>query len=264
MARTRITGRNMYVWKFKDVVKTRHDLDGFLQKAADAKLNGVWIKIAVGKSLYRKGLGADLALFHEVVAGLHKRGVAVWGWHEPRCANVDAALTEAENVFEYVDELRLDGILIDAEHKNGANFFQGGEQEAHAYAKTLHAFLNKEGKGLAISSHDQPSKHQDFPFDAFAANADINAPQVYYGSNDSVEQRLSRCLNDPGNCKQSLDIVPVGAGWVGAYGGCRNDEECAQRAAEFIALARQYNFPGYGFWVWDSAPDAFWQVLYNN
>jgi len=177
MACKRISGRNMYIWQFRQVVKGPSAIENFLQQATDAKLDGVWIKIAVGASLYRKGLGTDLGRFNEAVAGLHERGLAVWGWHEPRCPDVETALTEAENVSEYVDELKLDGLLMDAEHKSGSSFFQGGEDEAYAYAKTLHLFLNKADKGLAISSHDQPSKHADFPFAAFAANADCNAPQ---------------------------------------------------------------------------------------
>ncbi len=264
MACKHISGRNMYIWQFRQVVKGPSAIEKFLQQATDAKLDGVWIKIAVGASLYRKGLGTDLSLFNEAVAGLHERGLAVLGWHEPRCPNIETALTEAENVTEYVDELKLDGLLMDAESKSGSNFFQGGEDEAYAYAKTLHVFLHKADKGLAISSHDQPSKHAGFPFAAFAANADCNAPQLYYGSSASVEQRLTQCLNDPANCACSSAVAPVGAAWVGGDGGCRSSQECAQRAVEFIALTKQYDFSGYGFWVWDSAPQAFWNALSEN
>ncbi len=29
-------------------------------------------------------------------------------------------------------------------------------------------------------------------------------------------------------------------------------------------VGRRYKFPGYGFQVWDSAPQAFWEALSEN
>jgi hypothetical protein len=77
--------------------------------------------------------------------------------------------------------------------------------------------LDSFGKTLAISSHDFPSNFANFPFDSFAAHAQVNLPQVYCGGSPSVAHRLDRAID--ANHHLTIPFVPVRAGWVGDGGG---------------------------------------------
>src|ERR1700758_1824523 len=187
-----ITGRNMFIWKLGPVLNSEMGIQNFVRKAKKAKLTSVWIKVAVGSSPYTINLGDD---FNSVRDKLMNQGITVWGWHEPRCNTVAAAENEAQIVSDLAKDLRLKGILMDAEKPEGESFFQGGPDEASVYAKKLRELLDQQGLGLAICSHDVPHNFPDFPFEDFAQHAHINAPQVYYGGGPSVQNRLDRAIN---------------------------------------------------------------------
>lgn len=228
------------------------------QKATKAKCAGVWIKVAVGKQRY----AANAPFLVDVVKALKDANIRVWGWHEPRCATVEVAETEADVVAEIADSLGVSGILMDAEAPSAGNFFQGGPEEASAYSQRLQGLLHGQDRPVALCSHDIPSNFPGFPFDAFAKYADVNVPQVYYGGSPSVANRLERAIK--ANSQVPLPLVPVGAGWVGSGGGCASDSACAERALAFIQLAREHNFVGYAFWHWAGAPLKLWNALMTN
>lgn len=253
-----ITGRNMFIWKLEPVLNSEMGVKNFVRKAKKAKLSSVWIKIAAGSSPYMDNLGSD---FNSVRDELMNQGIAVWGWHEPRCKTVPAAEAEAQVVSDLAKEFIVKGILMDAEKPEGNLFFQGGPGEATAYAKKLRELLDQRGLGLAICSHDVPHNFPNFPFEEFARHAHINAPQVYYGGSSSVQNRLDRAIN--ANSMLSIPFVPVGAGWIGDAGGCSSGSACAERALAFMHLVRKHGFPGYGFWHWSGAPSNLWEVLFN-
>jgi len=119
----------------------------------------------------------------------------------------------------------------------------------------------EKGKGLAICSHDIPSNFPEFPFDAFAQHATVNAPQVYYGGSSSVANRLNRAV--AANSHLDVPFVPVGAGWIGDGGGCSTASACAERAIIFMRLVRDHGFPGYSFWHWFGAPANLGEVLFT-
>jgi hypothetical protein len=47
-----ITGRYMYVWKLAPVLTAEMGINNFVEKARAAKLSGVWIKVADGRTPY--------------------------------------------------------------------------------------------------------------------------------------------------------------------------------------------------------------------
>ncbi|MBM3235922.1 peptidoglycan-binding protein [Candidatus Poribacteria bacterium] len=254
-----ITGRNMFIWKLKPVLTAEMGINNFVSKAKMAKLSSVWIKIAVGTSPYHQNLSED---FNSVRDKLMAEGITVWGWHEPRCKTVAIAENEAQIVADLAKDLKVKGILMDAEKPEGNSFFQGGVEEASAYAKTLRELLGASGLSLAICSHDIPHNFPGFPFEEFARYAHVNAPQVYYGGSPSVRNRLERAIN--ANSMLTIPFVPVGAGWLGDGGGCASASACAERALVFMHLIREYGFPGYGFWHWGGAPSNLWEVLFSS
>lgn len=253
-----LTGRHMFIWRLPPILTVERGVEQMADKAEAARLSGVWIKIAVGQQPYAPNLTPDFALVRDALAA---RGIVVWGWHEPRCADVAAATEEARVVSDLAVELGVKGVLMDAETPQGALFFQGGKAEALAYGQLLRERLEAGGLALGICSHDIPQNFPAFPFDELAQHAHVNAPQVYYGGSPSVSNRLERAIR--ANSHLTIPFVPVGAGWVGVGGGCASGSACAERALAFIRLVREHGFPAYSFWHWAGAPLELWALLFE-
>jgi hypothetical protein len=194
-----------------------------------------------------------------LIEASHEAGIQVWGWHVPRCPNPDAARGEAARFGDIAADLRLDGLIMDAE--GGDGFFEGGVDSAEAYAGVMHDVKKGLGRPLGVSSHDIPQNISGWlpKFNKIALVADLNFPQVYYGGSPSVLNRLTRA--EDANAHVTLPFVPVGAGWVGSGGGCSSASACAERGREFIRLIHDRGYDGYSFWHWAGAPSALWEVL---
>ena len=248
----------MFIWRLPPILTVERGAENLADKAKAARLSGVWIKIAVGAKPYAFNLTPDFVVVREALAA---RGIDVWGWHEPRCADSSVATEEAHVVSDLALEWGVKGVLMDAEMPQGALYFQGGRAEAVAYAQLLRERLESAGLPLGICSHDIPQIFPGFPFEELAQRAHVNAPQVYYGQSPSVANRLERAIK--ANAQLTIPFVPVGAGWVGAGGGCESGSACAERALAFIRLVRAHGFPAYAFWHWAGAPLELWEVLFE-
>lgn len=252
-----IVGRCMYVWKLAQILTAERGINNFVAKALAAKLSGVWIKVADGRTPYQNITDEMEQSFRELRVALRSANIDVWGWHVPKAATLDRAEEEASLVADIASSFDLDGVLMDVESESA--FFNGGPSEAEIYAKTLRERLDALDKSLAISSHDIPSNFPQFPFNSFAQYARVNAPQVYYGGSLSVENRLDRSIN--ANAHLDIPFTPVGAGFLGDGGGCSSASACAEKAMAFMNLVHQNGFPGYSFWHWQGAPSKLWEVL---
>ena len=120
------------------------------------------------------------------------------------------------------------------------------------------------GKGLALSSHDQPPLHSDLPFDEFSRWVFDVCPQVYHRGHD-VETRLARSIAGFAPLETGRDFAdrykPTGN--ISTRGDVRvgDAKECLAAAGQFIGLAKANGFAGYGFWCLDDAPGAIWDFL---
>lgn len=256
---TTLKGRCMYVWQLKPVLVAEGGIDNFVRKAKRAQFSSIWIKVAEGGSRYKNITGEMEDTFKDVVAELGREEIDVWGWHVPHAATSEDAEEEAQLVAGIANEFGLSGILMDAEA--GDNFFRGNATTASEYAKKLQSLLAAQSKGLALSSHDIPSNFPTFPFGAFAKHATVNAPQVYYGSSPSVDNRLNKAIN--ANSHVDAPFVPVGAGWIGDGGGCASAAACAERALAFMKLVHEHQYQGYSFWHWLGVPAKLWEVFFT-
>lgn len=252
-------GRCMYVWRLAPVLAAEGGTAKVIEKAVRAHLSALWIKVAEGDAPHSNVTGAMEAKFTDLAQRAQAKGVEIWGWHVPRCADQAAARAEAKVVGDLAQKLALNGVIMDAESES--SFFLGGVPEATKYSSDLRNRLAQQNKRLALSSHDVPQNFPDFlpKFNAFAANSDLNFPQVYYGGSPSVAHRLNRAQK--ANAHVAIPFVPVGAGWIGDGGGCTSASACAERAREFIRLVKEREFQGYSFWHWGGAPLALWEVL---
>jgi len=249
----------MYIWKLKPIIEAEGSVAKIVEKARRAKISALWVKIAEGRTTYPNVTGSMAAKMDDLVKRCHAKNIEVWGWHIPICATSTIAKQEAKNVQAIASQFKLDGIIMDAE--NGAQYFQGDKDIAAVYAKSMRNVADAVGKPLAISSHDIPQNFKDWlpKFNKIAAVCDVNYPQAYYGGSPSVENRLSRA--EAGNAHVTIPFAPVGAAWVGKYGGCASATACAERGREFIRLVKDRGYKEYSFWHWAGAPSAFWAVL---
>ena len=122
-------------------------------------------------------------------------GVELWGWHVSFCATPEAARQEAELALQWVERHELDGLVLDLEKTPENPRFQGGPREAEIYAGRLAEGLAAQGRGIALSTHDQPSLHPDAPLETALGIVEDVTPQVYYRST-AVARRFKKSLRD--------------------------------------------------------------------
>jgi hypothetical protein len=249
---SRVDGRNIYIIKLAKVVRAVGSVDKFVQRCVDSHFSAIWIRLGYGKRL---DPNLSQSAFAEIQQKLRAEGIQIWGWHLPRCPNLAAARLEASSVGKWARDFDLDGVLLDAEH--GDDYFQGGEAEAEQYAGDVSRNLAALGKGLALSSHDQPRGFPDFPFAAFLNCVSDNCPQVYYKTD--VATRLGKSIRDYKALEIGRDFKdrykPVGNITVSGDVALPNAGVCLRKAGEFIDLVRHNAFKAYSFWCWDEAPD---------
>lgn len=253
-----INGRCMFIWKLAPVLTTELGVDGLVQRAKAAKLDGVWIKVADGPLPYRN-LNTSMAAqqFRAVREALRQAGISVWGWQVPYGKTLEQAGAEARTASKLASDFDLDGILMDAE--GGGGYFTGGAKVAQKYASELAEQLAAQDRGLAMCGNDIPDNFPDYPFEHFVRHAKFNAPQVYYGASASVANRLDRAIK--ANQAFETPFIPVGAAWVGDGGGCVSASASAERGREFLRLVNAHEFQACSFWHWHGAPAAFWEML---
>jgi hypothetical protein len=106
---------------------------------------------------------------------LDKAGIDVWGWHVPFCTDRDAAKAEASNVLKLVGQHALDGADRCRKYAQVAAVprwcGQGRRRPGLRHAKAVLDGLSAKGRGVALSSLDQPALHQDFPFAVFLSTS---------------------------------------------------------------------------------------------
>jgi hypothetical protein len=155
----------------------------------------------------------------------------------------------------------LDGVLLDAEH--GSAYFQGGPAEAEQYTADVASKLGALGKGVALSSHDQPRLFPGFPFSTFLAHVQDNCPQVYYTGD--VATRLGRSMRDYWPLESARDFQdrykPVGNITVRGDVALPSPAVCLRKAEEFMGLVATNGLKAYSFWCWDEAPDEIWRFF---
>jgi hypothetical protein len=254
-----MTSRSMYVWQLAPVLTAEGGVNKVVEKARRAKLSAIWVKVADGAFAYRNVTGAMATTMANLVTRAHSSNLEVWGWQVPHCSTAQAAQAEAATFRRIVQQFDLDGLIMDAE--GGADFFQGGVNEARAYGAAMRQAANSLQKPLGISSNDIPQNIVGWlpKFNEIASQADVNFPQTYYGSSPSVASRVDRAVN--ANAHLAIPFVPVGAGFVGDGGGCASAHACAERATVFIQLCKNRSYQGYSFWHWAGAPMPLWEVL---
>jgi hypothetical protein len=249
----------MFIWRLGAVLEAEGSIGAVVDRACAAGVDGLLIKIAEGAFAYRNTEGELGEAFVELREACRQAGIAVWGWHVPRCATTEAVAIETAVVEGLAQRLALDGLIMDAEPGDG--FFQGNAAAAEAYGAAMRRLADTCGGPLGICSLALPDQNPGWleRLARLMAFADVSFPQTYYGATPSTARFLAE--TEMAHAGFGLPIVPVGAAWVGDDGGCVSALDCASRAREFIDLCHHRDDPGHAFWQWAAAPPEFWEVL---
>jgi hypothetical protein len=254
----RLKDRNIYIIDLWHCVQTAGGADAFVEQCAASRFSAIWARLGYGHSLDPNFKSASIA---DLSGKLSDAGVALWGWHLPRCQTPAAAADEAQRVGAWAKQFALAGVLLDAER--GSAYFLGGANEAGVYARGVRQALGD--SGLALSSHDQPHNFPGFPFGVFLAEVADNAPQVYYTR--SVQARLDASIADYKKIDAGGEFddryKPVGNITIHGDVALPDAQACVTEAAQFIGLVAQRRFGAYSFWCWDDAPQEIWAFFKN-
>jgi len=257
---TAMQGRNIFLVDLAAILRPIGPAV-FLQRAVEGRFNAVWIRIGRGEGLDRNMRLDQLPALRESLA---EAGVELWGWHVAFCASVEAAKREAAFVLELAERHGLAGVALDVEKTPENPRFRGGAREAGIYAGRIAEGLAAKGRGVALSSHDQPALHRDVPYDALLAHVHDVSPQVYYRGADAGT-RFAKCLRDYRALLPEAEFAarfkPTGNITVGHDVALPSAEACLAGARSFMDLAGQAGAKAYGFWCWDSAPEEIWRFF---
>lgn len=257
----RVTGRCIYVTSLKHVLAKAGGPEAIAATCVEAKLSALWLRLGRGPQLDQNFSDPSLPLVRNA---LEKAGIALWGWHVPFCADVAAAKAEAAKVLNWADQYSLAGVLMDAEKTPESPRFRGGAAEAQTYTEVLRDGLSTKGRGIALSSHDQPVLHQDLPFAVFLNAVNDNCPQIYYRSAD-VATRFNKSVKEYDALEKRRNFKErfKPSGNITITGDVRlpNVHTCLAAARAFIDCVHAGGFAACSFWCWDAAPAEIWEFF---
>ena len=256
----RIHGRNIFIVSLAKVLQPIGPAL-FLERATASGFSALWIRVGRGESEDPNLALPDLAGLR---GALKDAGVELWGWHVSFCATPEAARREAELALQWVERHELDGLVLDLEKTPENPRFQGGPREAEIYAGRLAEGLAAQGRGIALSTHDQPSLHPDAPLETALGIVEDVTPQVYYRST-SVARRFKKSLRDYealiGKDAIKRRYKPTGNITTGADVRLKDPAASVAATRNFLRLVRKTGCGAYSFWCWDAAPDEIWDFL---
>jgi hypothetical protein len=232
-----LQGKGFYIWKIKNCEGGDPDL--IAKKAKNAGLSHVLIKVANGIYSYNYDWARKIDLVPPVAQALRSAGVEVWGWHY---VYGNQPVSEARIAIRRVEELNLDGYVIDAESEYKES---GKANAAKKFMRELKGGISNTVP-IALTSYRYPSLHP-IPWNEFLEKCDYNMPQVYWLQAHNPGAQLAQTLREyeSPNIKYHPPIIPVGAafrehGW----------KPTTSEVSEFLDTARALNLSAANFWEW--------------
>ncbi len=231
-----LQGKGFFIWKIKDCEKGSPDAIAAAARASG--LTHVLIKIADGNIAYNVDSKTHFDLAPAVVAALRVQKIQVWGWHFVYGSD---PLGEAKIAIRRVQELGLDGYVIDAENEY--------KQPGRSTAATR--FMNELRKSLpslpmALSSYRFPTYHPQLPWQAFLEQCQYNMPQVYWEKAHNPIQQMARCLREFQALKPYRPVIPTAPAYK--WDGWRPTD---QDMLDFFTALHDNHVPAANFFSWD-------------
>lgn len=247
-----LEGKGFFIWKINNCESGNPN--SIAVESQEAGLSHVLIKIANGIYTYNYDWNLMVDLVPPVVSALHDIGIQVWGWHY---VYGDDPINEARIAIKRVQDLDLDGYVIDAE----AEYKEPGKTTAaRNFMTELRSGLGM-NMPIALSSYRYPSLHP-IPWSTFLERCDYSMPQVYWMEANNPGAQLERTILEYETLDYNPPIIPVGAAFT-EYGWTPTNGE----VQEFLDTARALNLPAANFWEWHNCrevvtpPHDMWNLI---
>jgi hypothetical protein len=229
------TGKGVYLW----IIKRIFDGDPERIALAAKDMGFSWIVIKVLESfseynLVNEGNAWVDTLAPLLVNSLKEQGIKVYGY---QFIYLDRPEQEANAAARRVDELGLDGFIIDAESQVYYKF-----QQAKTYAAKIRLAMPDMPVGLA--SFRFPSYHRDVPWEELLGCCSFHNPQVYWEGKHNAGEQLVRSYNELRSIVK-LPVVPIGSAYD-EHGWKPRPSEIE----DFWLTAQRLELPGATFWEW--------------
>lgn len=228
-------GKGYYIWK---IARTESgDPSAIANLASLSNFSHVLIKIADGAYAYNlDSTGRDLV--PPVLTALRERRIQVWGWHY---VYGDAPNSEADIAIQRIQQLGVDGYVIDAE----AQYKQPGKEEAaKRFMDRLRATLPT--FPIALSSYRYPTLHSNFPWKPFLDQCDFNMPQVYWLEAHNPADQLARSLREFQNLAAPFrPMIPTGSAFKSG-----DWAPSVLEINDFLRATQNLNLTAANFWEW--------------
>ena len=232
-----LNGKGYFIWQIRNC--EGGDPNEIANVAEQAGLSHVLIKIADGTYKYNVDWSTGYDRVPPVVSALKAKGIQSWGWHY---VYGDNPVGEADIAIERIQELHLNGYVIDAEAPYKED---GKESAAEIFMGRLRATLPS--YPIALSSYRYPSYHPSFPFDAFLEKCSMTMPQVYWIGAHNPGEQLNHSFEDYQNLEYVRPMFPTGAVFVqGSWAPTVDD------VIEFMNTAKVLEMNGINFWEWSN------------
>lgn len=230
-----LQGKGYYIWKIP--YTEGGDSQAILDLIKQANLTHVLIKVANEDQTYNYDKIRRIDLVAPLAELLRSEGVIVWGW---QYIYGDDPLSEARKAIQRVNELELEGFVVNAEKE----FKEPGKDvAARKYMTELRNALPN--TTIALSSYRFPSYHPLFPWVEFLEQSDLNMPQVYWQEAHNPANQMLRCFREFQDFEPYRPIFPTGAaypadGW----------KPTADDVHIFLETVKELELPGANFWSW--------------
>jgi hypothetical protein len=231
-----IQGKGFFIWKIPSCESG--NVSAIADRAQKAGLTHVLIKIADGTTSSNYDTARSLDLIPPVKAALKSLGIQVWGWHYVYGYD---PLGEARKAIQRLQDLRLDGYVIDAE----AQYKEPGKATAATkfMAEMRAAFP---ALPMALSSYRYPSYHPELPWTQFLEKCDYNMPQVYWEQAHNPVTQINRVIDEFKAKVPYRPVIPTGPTYkTGGWAPTVTD------MTDFLKRVCALGLPAVNFFSWD-------------
>ncbi len=225
-----LEGKGFYIWILAQC--EGGDPQAIADAARAAGLSHVLFKIADGTAAFNRDRD------RLVREALRAAGIQAWGWHYVYGSQPEA---EADIAIQRVQELDLDGYVIDAEIE-----YKNRPAQAARFARRLRDGLPD--TPLALSSFRFPAWHPELPWNQFLEVCDLHMPQVYWEQAHNVAWQLAESKKQCDALPEARPYVPTGAAYgVQGWAATRQDVET------FLSESRRLGLTAANLYSWDYA-----------
>lgn len=242
-------GKGFFIWKIPNSEGGK--ASAITTQAQNAGYTHILIKIADGTASSNYDTARATDLIPPVRNALKAVGIQVWGWHYVYGYD---PLGEARKAIQRLQDLNLDGYVIDAE----VQYKEPGKATAAAKFMTemRAAFPSLP---MALSSFRYPSYHPQLPWKQFLEKCDFNMPQVYWEQAHNPVTQLTRSVNEFKALSPFRPIIPTGPAYkTGGWAPTETDIN------DFLKTASSLGLSAANFFSWEECRrdlPAIWNTI---